>query len=159
MPTHPRPTPSPADSRVTDAAAPAWPGRLVVAAAILDDVARPAHLLAARRSGPAELAGRWELPGGKVEPGEDPVDALHRELGEELDVRVSLGALVTGPLAGDWPITPTLRLRVWRAGVRSGTPRPLLDHDELRWVGADGWAGLPWLPADLPVVAALGLRG
>jgi len=141
-----------------DSSAPAWAGRLVVAAAIVDDVARPARLLAARRSAPAELAGRWELPGGKVEPEEDPVAALHRELHEELGVRVSLGAPVAGPLGGDWPITPVLRLRVWLAGTRSGDPQPLLDHDELRWVGPADWAALPWLPADLPVVAALGLR-
>lgn len=134
------------------------PPRLVVAAAIVDDVARPARLLAARRSAPVELAGRWELPGGKVEPAEDPTAALHRELREELGVSVALAAAVTGPLAGDWPITPILRLRVWLAALRSGSPEPLLDHDELRWVGPADWADLPWLPADVPVVAALGLR-
>ncbi len=160
VPAHRRP----ADSRSTADGARAaggarWTGRLVVAAAIVDDVSRPARLLAARRSAPAELAGQWELPGGKVEPDEDPVTALHRELREELGVRVALGDLVPGPLGGNWPITPTLRLRVWLAGNLGGSPRPLLDHDELRWVGPADWSGLPWLPADLPVVAALGLRG
>ena len=52
--------------------------RLVAAAAIIDGT----RLLAARRSSPPELAGRWELPGGKVEPGEDPREALARELRE-----------------------------------------------------------------------------
>lgn len=134
-------------------------GRLVVAAAIVDDLTRPAGLLAARRSAPAELAGRWELPGGKVEPGEEPDAALHRELHEELGVHVELGPLLAGPLDGDWPISAARRLRVWRAGITQGTPRPLLDHDELRWVGASDWDELTWLPADLPVVAALRLRG
>lgn len=132
--------------------------RLVVAAAIVDDVAEPRRLLAARRSAPHELAGRWELPGGKVEPGEDPVTALHREVHEELGVSLTLGGEVTGPIDGSWPITTLLRLRVWLAVVVSGTPHPLLDHDELRWVGARDAGQLPWLPADGPIITALGLR-
>ena len=132
-------------------------GRLVVAAAIVDDVVDPGRLLAARRSAPPELAGRWELPGGKVEPGEDPAAALHREIREELGIGLVLGRRVAGPVGGDWPITATLRLRVWLAGIASGTPVPLLDHDDLRWVDTRGSAALAWLPADRPIIAALGL--
>lgn len=139
------------------AQAPAGGQRLVVAAAIVDDVERPRRLLAARRSAPSDLAGRWELPGGKVEADEDPVAALHREIREELGAGLLLGRVLTGPLDGDWPITPTLRLRVWLAVVVSGVPAPLLDHDDLRWVGGSDWADLPWLPADRPVMAALAL--
>lgn len=76
------------------------PPVLVVAGAILDDLASPRRLLSARRAQPVSLAGRWEFPGGKVEPGEDPVVALHRELHEELGVVVRLGAEVVAPSPG-----------------------------------------------------------
>lgn len=131
---------------------------LVVAAAIVDDLASPRRLLAARRSAPPKLAGQWELPGGKVEAEEEPLTALHREIDEELGVRLRLGTPVPGPLDGDWPITASLRIRVWWAVVAAGTPAPLLDHDELRWVDGAAATSLPWLPADVPIVAALGLR-
>src|SRR5450830_4739 len=56
------------------------PRVLVVAAAIVDDLDDPRELLAARRAVPASLAGRWEFPGGKVDDGESPEEALHREI-------------------------------------------------------------------------------
>lgn len=127
---------------------------LVVAAALVDDLAQPTRLLAARRTGPAALAGQWELPGGKAEPGEDPEDALSRELVEELAVTLHLGPRLPGPAGGDWPVPPG-RMRVWWCQIASGDPTPREVHDELRWLPLDALQTVPWLAADLPVLVAL----
>ncbi|MFJ4710853.1 (deoxy)nucleoside triphosphate pyrophosphohydrolase [Streptomyces sp. NPDC088785] len=120
---------------------------VVVAAALYDTAGR---LLAARRSAPPELAGRWELPGGKVEPGEAPERALVRELREELGIEAAPLARVPG----EWPLKPGYVLRVWRCAVVSGDPRPLQDHDDLRWLApADIWS-VDWLDQDVPAVRA-----
>lgn len=129
---------------------------LVVGAAVVDDLEQPRTLLAARRTEPPHLAGGWELPGGKVEPGEDPVAALHRELAEELGVRVQVGAEVPAPSgAAGWPMPPRHRMRVWLVRVVDGEPAPIEDHDELRVLGPGEWMDVAWLPADVPIVRAL----
>ena len=130
---------------------------LVVAAAIVDDVARPTVLLAARRCTPASLAGRWEFPGGKVEAREDPIDALHREILEELGVPIVVGPELAGPAGGVWILTDPYVMRVWLATIAAGSPSPLVEHDELRWLAAGHWSDVSWLDADLPIVHALTL--
>ena len=119
----------------------------VVGAAILDGD----RLLAARRLEPPELAGGWELPGGKVDPGETDEEALVRECREELGILIRL----LDRVGGDWPMGTTAILRVWTAEVVEGTPQPLEDHSELRWLEPSQWYDVDWLAADLPVVRAL----
>ena len=123
----------------------------------MDSLRQPSRLLAARRSAPEALAGLWEFPGGKVEPGESCTEALHRELAEELGVRVRVGTEITGPLDQGWRLNDVAAMRVWLAEITDGTPEPLEDHSELRWVdlNAEALLDLAWIPADLPIVTAL----
>lgn len=128
---------------------------LVVAAALVDDLAAPGALLAARRRAPVSLAGRWEFPGGKVEPGESPEDAVHREIREELGVPVELGDELAGPDDGAWRLSERYVMRLWRARITGGEPQPLVEHDELRWLPRGQWLTVPWLDADVRIVEAL----
>lgn len=128
---------------MTDATTP----RVVVGAALCAD----GRLLAARRTAPSALAGRWELPGGKVETGESEPGALVRELREELGVEAAVDSRVPGA----WPLTDTLVLHVWRAHILSGTPQPLQDHDDLRWLTPAAAFTVDWLDGDLPAVRLL----
>ncbi|MFF4686050.1 (deoxy)nucleoside triphosphate pyrophosphohydrolase [Streptomyces sp. NPDC001307] len=125
---------------------------VVVGAALLDG----GRLLAARRSAPADLAGRWELPGGKVEPGERPEDALVRELREELGIETE----TVGRVPGQWPLRAPYVLQVWTARLCPGSPapRPLQDHDELRWLTPDGIWEVDWLDQDVPAVREVAAR-
>ncbi|MBD8080057.1 NUDIX domain-containing protein [Cellulosimicrobium arenosum] len=129
--------------------------RLVVAAAIVDDLTGPRRLLSARRSRPLHLAGRWEFPGGKVDPGETPTQALHRELHEELGVVAELGDEIVGPDDGAWIITDRHVMRLWLARVVEGEPQPLVEHDELAWLPVGDWFSVPWLDADVRIVEEL----
>jgi 8-oxo-dGTP diphosphatase len=121
---------------------------IVVGAALIRD----GLVLAARRSRPPELAGRWEFPGGKREAGEADVDALIRECREELNIDIVVGASL-----GTTSVRAGMELRIYLGTLRAGepTPNPLDSHDELRWVGADELEGLDWLPADRPLLPAL----
>ncbi|MBV9593562.1 MAG: NUDIX domain-containing protein, partial [Actinobacteria bacterium] len=103
---------------------------------------------------PPELAGRWELPGGKVEAGESEPAALIRELREELSVEIAVGALLDCT-----PIRSDLELRVYTALLIDGEPMTGLDHDEVRWVARDQLDELHWLAPDRPAVAVIRLSG
>jgi 8-oxo-dGTP diphosphatase len=120
----------------------------VVGAALLRD--EPPRVLASRRTDPPRLAGLWEFPGGKVEPGETDEQALVRELHEELGIEAS----VESRLGPDLPIGETAVLRVYVCRIVSGEPA-LVDHDEHRWLTADELDDVPWIDVDLPLLGEL----
>lgn len=121
---------------------------LVMGAAIL----QRGRVLAARRTSPPELAGGWELPGGKVEPGEDPDRAVVREVAEELACRIE----VTGHLAGETVIRDGHTLRVATAVLVDGEPLPHeAEHDAVRWLGPADLDEVCWLGPDRPFLAEL----
>jgi 8-oxo-dGTP diphosphatase len=116
------------------------------------------RLLIARRTGPAELAGKWELPGGKVEPGESIAEAAVREIAEELGLPI----VVTAELPDRYPLSAAHEMGVVRGTV--ATPRePSLSgsHDSVQWLAAselDAALSDPafaWVPADVPAVMAV----
>ena len=119
----------------------------VVGAVIVDSLAQPRRVLAARRTRSRALNGQWEFPGGKVEQGETAEDALVREVQEELDVTLMLGHELT-PAGETWPISDRMTLRLFWAEIFVGNPRPGSDHDELRWLSADELDSVDWLDAD-----------
>ena len=123
----------------------------VVGAALLrmgEDGAR--RVLSSRRTEPPHLAGYWEFPGGKVEPGESDEQALLRELREELEVDAEVGER----LGGEVPIGETAVLRVYTARLLRGEPA-LVDHDAHRWLSAEELDDVEWIPVDRPLVDAL----
>lgn len=121
----------------------------MVGAAVVDR----GRVLAARRNGPEAARGLWELPGGKVEPGESLEAALVREVLEELDCEVR----VTAVLPGAQPVRDGVVLRVALAELVSGEPVPR-EHDAVWWLRADELHRVRWLAPDVPFLDELRRR-
>jgi 8-oxo-dGTP diphosphatase len=127
------------------------PTVLVVAVALIDVDGR---VLIAKRPQGKSLAGLWEFPGGKVEPGERPEAALIRELREELGIEVSESCLAPFVFASHaydsfHLLMPLYLCRRWDGVVAAR------EHDALAWVKPDKLSAYPMPPADEPLVAWL----
>lgn len=124
---------------------------IVVAAALVDAGGR---VLLQQRSPGRVMAGLWEFPGGKVEPGELPEAALVRELAEELGIetdpaRLMPACFASAPLGDRHLLLLLYVCREWR-----GTPRPL-DAAALQWVRPREMSALAMPPADIPLIGLL----
>jgi 8-oxo-dGTP diphosphatase len=128
---------------------------LVAAAALIDGEGR---VLLAQRPEGKTLAGLWEFPGGKVESGERPEEALVRELAEELGIAVDASDLEPGPFASHAYPDFHLMMPLWTARRWSGTPQPR-EAQALAWVLPRDFDHYAMPPADVPLCAWLRGRG
>jgi 8-oxo-dGTP diphosphatase len=108
------------------------------------------RVLGARRAGPADVRGGWELPGGKIDPGETAAEAVAREVREELGCDIAY----VRPLGGTAWIKPGYELTAHLVELASGEPIPH-EHDALRWLSAEELGDVAWLPADQPFLDEL----
>ena len=120
----------------------------VVAAVICDSMEHKTKIFATAR-GYGEFKGGWEFPGGKIEPGETPQQAVVREIKEELDATVKVGNLIT-TIEYDYQ-TFHLSMDCFWCEIESGEIK-LLEAEAARWLGKDELDSVEWLPADVRVV-------
>lgn len=110
------------------------------------------ELLACLRPAGKHLGGLWEFPGGKIEPGESPREALVRELREELAIEVEVGEALTQVV---WTYGETMiRLCPYRCRIIHGEPKAM-EHEQLMWCAAENPRDLKWADADLPILAEI----
>lgn len=116
----------------------------VVAAVIMKE----GRVFATQR-GYGEFKDGWEFPGGKVEEGESPEEALRREIREELEVEVNVGDLID-TIEYDYPAFH-LSMKCYACTIAGGSPH-LLEHEAARWLSADQLDSVAWLPADITLI-------
>ena len=121
----------------------------VVAAVIKVKKENEKWMIFATQRGYGEFKDRWEFPGGKIEAGETPQEALKREIREELDTEIKVGQLIT-TVEYDYP-TFHLSMYCFWAEVVSGN-LILREHEDAKWLAMEELDSVDWLPADVMVV-------
>ena len=120
--------------------------QIEVVAAIIHDA--EGRIFATQR-GYGEWEGWWEFPGGKMEAGESPEEALQREIWEELETRIAIERLVT-TVEWDYPAFH-LKMHCYWCHIECGS-LTLKEHEAARWLAADELESVKWLPADLQIL-------
>ena len=124
----------------------------VVAAVIKAVDEQGKEILFATQRGYGDMKGGWEFPGGKIEPGETPQEALKREIQEELDTKIKVGSLID-TIEYDYP-TFHLSMACFLAEIDSGN-LVLKEHEAARWLTKEELDSVDWLPADVLLIDTL----
>lgn len=111
------------------------------------------RILCAQRGGEKSLPYLWEFPGGKIEQGESPHQALIRELSEELLIEVELEATIFDAVSYEYDFG-VVNLTTIIGKLKSGEP-VLTEHQEIRWLSPEELFEVEWAPADIPIVKQL----
>ena len=121
----------------------------VVAAIITAEDKEGRKIVFATQRGYGEFKGGWEFPGGKVEAGETPEQALAREIREELDTEIEVGEYLD-TIEYDYP-TFHLSMRCYWCTVKSGN-LVLKEHEAAKWLAKETLDSVAWLPADITII-------
>lgn len=124
-------------------------GAIAVTAGIIE---RDGRVLLARRGSGGPLAGKWEFPGGKIEPGETPEECLARELREELGIETLVGERVATSIY-DYG-RGAIELLAYRVRILAGEPEPR-EHEALAWAPLATLSDYDLAAADMPIARAL----
>lgn len=126
----------------------------VAAAVICDDMEDPSKIFATAK-GYGEFKGQWEFPGGKIEAGESSEEAVVREIREELDTEIEVGALIH-TIEYDYPAFH-LSMDCFLAKVKTGG-LTLKEAEDARWLTKAELYDVQWLPADISLIEVLEKR-
>lgn len=125
----------------------------VVAAVICDNMKEKNKIFATAR-GYGELKGGWEFPGGKIEAGETPQEALKREIMEELDTEISVGELID-TIEYDYPTFHLSMDCFWCEVIKSNLV--LKEAEDAKWLKKNELDKVDWLPADVELIGKIGM--